>query len=549
MFIKKLVVACLVLFAFTASLNARADRDNFSWGNNTQYPPALGANAYSANPDGLRPGGVELAQNNFYEGLYLGANADLTTANSFTRISSVTIFPTGAIIRSAGNQVNAFVLPNVDVGYGLTFGRLFVAPQVEADFYSRTERQNYLANGQFVARQFVINMATRLRDAYGVGLKVGFLSSPSTALFAQLGGMWTDLRLQTNWAFTRVTNNSVSYVAGSKKAVSGVRFGLGVQRFVTRHLSVLLSYFATVYSEPVFTNFLDTVGVAGIGRATFNAKGKYWSNTLRLGLQYNFNNHAPAGLRRYTPVRYNGIFVGIGGGVVWGVYHLVYKIFTPGAQANIPLQANFVLQSPQNTTQQGFGAVFTAEAGYGHTLWNYVYLGGLFNVNFLSTKKRQDYFYSTNVSPGGVVQQVGITSVIRTRLKNQYGFAFRPGVWLSSTTLFFLQAGMVWNKVSVSVNDLYHETAFAVPAQKFALSVSKTLSGVQLGLGIVQSLGHNLFFTAKYLYTNTGSVNYRLRGTILNGPPLGGPFQYTNRGSVGVWSNAVDFGVQYLFAV
>lgn len=205
---------------------------------------------------------------NYFNGVYLGAHAGLGEAifQQEGSASSQTNFPLALHqhgVSKNGDATSVLGLGGIQIGYGSHFNNFYLGAELFADFNdaSAETKGKYGSNFQInipntpvisANRNYSVNIYSRLNNTYGFSLKPGYLLTPDTLLFAEVGVVQGNVKLGTTANIhENFSSESASITASesARKTLTGYRLGLGVEKYVTRNLTVLANYAFSDYGN------------------------------------------------------------------------------------------------------------------------------------------------------------------------------------------------------------------------------------------------------------------------------------------------------------
>lgn len=205
---------------------------------------------------------------NYFNGLYLGAHAGLGEAifQQEGSASNQTNFPFAVHqhgVSKNGDATSLLGLGGIQIGYGSHFNNFYLGAELFADFNdaSAETKGKYGSNFQFnppnspaisANRSYSVNISSRLNNTYGFSLKPGYLLTPDTLLFAEVGVVQGNVKLSTTANLQDTAGSESSSITANesdRKTLTGYRLGLGVEKYVTRNLTVLASYAFSDYGS------------------------------------------------------------------------------------------------------------------------------------------------------------------------------------------------------------------------------------------------------------------------------------------------------------
>jgi opacity protein-like surface antigen len=147
-----------------------------------------------------------------------------------------------------------------------------------------------------------------------------------------------------------------------------------------------------------------------------------------------------------------------------------------------------LLESVQPTTEGAESALAEVYAGYGYRC-NSLYFGGEF---FINDAPRSIKLIHQQAGPNNLNPEAATVAFADTDwLEGAYGIRLRPGYFVSCNTLLYVPVG-------IARNDWHRELNHS---DSNVETVTRHLTGGQIGFGIEQAIRSNLSLRLSYLYT------------------------------------------------
>ncbi len=410
----------------------------------------------------------------------------------------------------------------VVAGFGFDVENLYMAAQFEGNFRNTSANFTFdhtpLPSNLFFF-SYINNINAKLENEYGAIFKLGYITYPTTLIFGELGGAWTKLSFSSNTVSNvKLTGTGEKETLNSSinKTVSGFRAGVGFEKFLSKHISFMLSYLFTKYnsaSQTARKNF--TISPTANGYIQDSNKVTPWTNQLLIGLNVHFGqNIADDSFMPWTTKvadTFNGFFISAAGGIQQGVFKhntLSSSVLEPvlfGYESNL---------SEDNSNVQGLGSVF---AGYGHIIRNIFYLGAMFGGSFGEINKTN--FLSVFDANATIMRHS-----VDMKIGQNYAYLFKPGIFIGPGTLFYGLVGQAFSHLTVS--STLSDSTPGIATSTIAISRKKSVSGFRWGLGLEQRLCNHLSLIIRYMRTTYGGFSLNQSGTITV-PDISGPVPTT----------------------
>lgn len=181
-----------------------------------------------------------------FNGPYIGAQGGYDSYH-VNATGTVTGFSGKADLGASGGNFGLFA------GYGKTFGTLYLGAELEGSLNNATMKFSDNIGDNFGAKS---------KNTFGGDLRVGFLPSATTLLYASVGAV-------------RSKFDGTGQLTGSK-SLTGTRLGLGAETAISAKVTARLGWNYTDYQDYKY---------AGGG---ISAKLSPTENLFRLGLAYHF---------------------------------------------------------------------------------------------------------------------------------------------------------------------------------------------------------------------------------------------------------------------
>lgn len=522
-----------------------------------------------------------------FDGLYLGASggASFASAAENSTFNSLYNFPVPTTVHDSALMTSHAVHSNsgkgvIFTGLGKTYLNYYGGIEAFASF-SKHQLKRYSSStiSGFLETDFTSTIHGsadfKLRDIeYGFDLRPGILVSPTTLFYGRVGVAFNRLSATVNPVlseaflsptFSPPENLTFASSFSSKKNLTGLRLGLGFEKYITPHLVLRLDYIYTQYGTISFNNmgnqFQQSIN-RGPTFETITANGKVrgYNNTFLLGISYYFLDPAQKDLASASgpcSIPFCGFYSGIAGGLSWmtskehaaGVGSFVYV-----DQNNFTDRLPFVSKGGLKSTSLK-GNVY---AGYGIAN-NCFYLGSELFVNFSHHKMRSSGSYLFDSEFEGEDDgnaQTSLKTTVRF-LPVNFGIDLRPGLLLGDASLFYARVGVEYNRIKINSNvaslETYPTPAFPVqeePLISLPLNIHRNLPGLRLGCGLEQYITESIALRLDYIFTYYKSI-------MLSGSNSGS-FQSQNFASlialsqsaavkIKPYNNTVLLGLSYYF--
>lgn len=254
----------------------------------------------------------QLIYPNYFNGLYLGAHAGLGEAifQQEGSASSQTNFPLVAHqhgVSKNGDATSALGLGGIQIGYGSHYNNFYLGAELFASFNDASAEtkgkygsdfQINIPNAPAVSanKSYSVSISSRLNNTYGFSLKPGYLLMPDTLLFAEVGVLQSSVKLNASGNFQEsihMNDSQAASITASKsdnKTLTGYRLGLGIEKYVTRNLTVLASYAFSDYGNFSIDAKKEGLALGDIPtRVSATATTNLKTHAIQIGLNYRFS--------------------------------------------------------------------------------------------------------------------------------------------------------------------------------------------------------------------------------------------------------------------
>lgn len=241
-------------------------------------------------------GYVAPASANFFDSWFVGPQIGLARSSfNNANITSTTIngvAGTGTQTISGTSPFQYAAVAGLQGGYGKMLSPNFYLGFIAFATWGNQSATNALMNGgpNGGSTFQMTSVNYRLKNLYGCGIKPGWLLSPETLLYAELGVAASNLSVSET-AFDN-TNTLVGTSAANfqnfSKNMAGFEFGAGIEQAVTKKLAA-----------HAMMRFVNYGSISGTVRGPANANGDFIQTTVAArpftiswlaGIDYYFNN-------------------------------------------------------------------------------------------------------------------------------------------------------------------------------------------------------------------------------------------------------------------
>lgn len=252
---------------------------------------------------------------NYFNGFYVGAHGGIADAIFQQEGSSNLLLKTNPNenydfanlnVNKTGDVSSTLGFGGIQAGYGKHFDKFYFGGQFFASFgeasatstgqltITNSER---LFDGSLISEQSSnsINISSKVDSSYGFSLTPGYLVTPDTLIYAEVGIVQSRVSFDTTASFQESFNvdkiKPVPVVAtgSDSKTLTGYRLGVGVEKYLTRNLTLLGSYTFSDYGN--FTVNADRSGkiLGDPALVTSSAKTSLKTHAFLVGLNYRFS--------------------------------------------------------------------------------------------------------------------------------------------------------------------------------------------------------------------------------------------------------------------
>ncbi len=501
-----------------------------------------------------------------FEGFYVGGSiGGHLTEGSQTGLSTSTlnILSPNQILASSSNLREKLFDHDVTgilfAGYGIRCCQLYLAAEGFLQFSpTRFKARGYV--NEISSRIEQIDNATSICEGinthqWGIDFLPGWYLNCSTLLYGRLGlstARW-HLKAGTEFQFDNVFDSGeVSVMSSKKKDFISFRAGLGIEKRLTRRLSLRADYIYTDYGKISVNGSVSTLSPVNLSPIFVSNKTaiRCYDHALMLGLCYRFNCLRPACLEPPPcSLAFQGLYCGgsIGGGVLEDCQRGLLQ-----ADNDFWGETRFLNTPNQSYNNQFQGALFL---GYGE-VWRRLYLGGELSVS-TATNTSVEFaagptFINTPVGGASNTLNIFYDTSYDTLVEAStwpYSLDLRPGVLLTPRTLFYGRVGISAAKIKVDSHAVDSGFIIVAPTSQWILpehtSKDKWNPALRLGIGIEYQLCSRLHLRADYVHTNLGRVS--INDTSLGTDTQGHPITLSNTLRSRLRNNSVVIGLSYYF--
>ena len=225
-------------------------------------------------------GGPEVPVGGYFDGFYVGAGAGAAYVSFKHRASGVVPAAAPGTFED-GTTTKLLGIGSLYLGYGQEIGQFYLGLKFDVTFnktsmgFDTAEADPPLANAR------LITMTMNLSDSVALMLKGGYLLTPMTLFYLQMGGAY--LSSAGFNAVSKDTNaGAISLFNSKSRKLFGYRAGIGIEQGICDHLSVLLAYSYTYY--PWLSQTTANTGAVFVS----NIRVRPYINQVVLGLTYYF---------------------------------------------------------------------------------------------------------------------------------------------------------------------------------------------------------------------------------------------------------------------
>ena len=198
-------------------------------------------------------GGVEVARH-YFDGFYLGAHGGMTYGN--THIFYITDYSqtnTNERLRLNDTYADKAVgVGGLNLGYGWVVAHhYYLGLELFGTLGTLSNSVSYLEIPT-IASQSRAYVTAEFQGRYGITFKPGYLVTPETLLYLQVGMVWSQVRANAEIANFNLSGAPASGFRSSALAtrtLMGLRVGFGVDRALNRNWHMWLSYLYSNYGN------------------------------------------------------------------------------------------------------------------------------------------------------------------------------------------------------------------------------------------------------------------------------------------------------------
>jgi hypothetical protein len=241
-----------------------------------------------------------VASDNLFNGIYLGAQAGTTTVwSSHDSTSTMTVEKGGSLAPSVSVPVsddasNIGATGGLHLGYGHAFKRIYLGGEFNGQLESVNIDSHSIPSAQLADSFSTTQFTAKLHSTYGFNLKPGVLLTPSVLFYAKIGiqRSYIDASSTTNFqSIPGVTEQTYVGSVDGSSYITGLQGGLGIEKRTAHNFSIYVEDLLTGYNSSSIDN-VQPISGTGVhsgsnieNKATFTPR----SNILVLGASYYFN--------------------------------------------------------------------------------------------------------------------------------------------------------------------------------------------------------------------------------------------------------------------
>ncbi len=428
--------------------------------------------------------------------LAAGARSIEMANKSLAAFSVPTIPSLSAQLRYNAKIIHTAALIHFGLAYTLVNNKLYLAFEPFFEWANSKNDAN-IVNHTVVGSAFLTQSATTKFCEYtgGLDFKFGNFFRPTSLFYFLIGGERQQVTL-TSAASAANTGSAGIVSAQDKHTLWAGRFGLGIQKWLTKHWALHLNYIYSLYSDR--NKELQGSTTTGATAGTLSTQSKFHmsiSNVLAgvdyywRGLPAQFTHDESEFTNPWT-----GFIISVFGGVIENQF----------LQNNATLQGTGPSQqlTPTNTFDFGnYKAQGGISLGWEWQLKRFVFaLTGFFDY---AKRSDQSGIISTSPVPTAGFANLSINTCIALN-DAEGGIDALPSIILGNDTLLRGRVGVAYNKAKLNV---ISQTLTGGSPSIFRSSKDKTVYGWRVGLGLEERIDQTLAVSLDYVYTGYGKVS------------------------------------------
>jgi len=456
----------------------------------------------------------------FYLGGQLGYAEGYLQNQLFLNWSEGGAFLGVQLFRRDFQTVNITGVGGLQFGYGFQRGKFYLGTEIHAmylDLEMKSNRSGLTLSPNItgVTNQFSDSQIdSTFQGDFGFALRPGLIISPNALLVGRLGIVVSQLKLDSRTLLESPFGGNATVITEAERvrriAAPGFRLGLSMEALLSPHWSWNVEYLYTDYGRYHISNNALSPGLAQISSVN---ELKLKTRGLMVGFSYFFNGKndyvAPQNDNSYK--HFNGFYFGPRFGFLQSYFRI-----RPGIQAVVaafPLVAPGSFGSEMGQSDLA-GGLFV---GVGHNISRlYGALEFFGTIENSAVTSRFESFET--VAPQ-------ITTVItNASINNEYGFGFKPGVFLTHDVLLYGWVGFATAFIKMSS---FTESSAGIVSSSDRVTAGKNAIGMRVGVGMEAKIGSHLGFNISYYYTNYPSLSTSSTIAFVNTP--GGIFVNNDR--------------------
>ena len=227
-------------------------------------------------------GGPEAPVRGYFDGFYIGGSAGPQYVAFKRRVAAVRVdsgFPFGRF--SGGASIKLFWVGGPYLGYGGQMGQFYLGANLNETFEKAAIGADMVQVDDPFGSSRSVTLVTRLSSSLALNLKAGYLLTPMTMVYLQIGGVYLSSAGFSSVAKESFVTSTIADEVSEK--IFGYRVGIGIEQGVGHNLSVSLAYSYTGYSW-----LGRTTSILG-GDFVSDIHVRPYTSQVVLGLTYYFN--------------------------------------------------------------------------------------------------------------------------------------------------------------------------------------------------------------------------------------------------------------------
>jgi len=480
-----------------------------------------------------------LAKNCCFDGFYLGGGISGTILDGRQSGTALgTLSEEGATNFYSNDLMTNFFGINgageLFGGFGYSCRCLYLGIEVFGQYSPNAPIHDHYRRSQFhffpAERAFegigVNNSVSIGHWRYGIGLRPGFLLTPSTLLYGRVGFTASKIRYNTdteNVFSVADAATPIPFRESLRNHNCFLNFGLGLEKFFLKHFALRLEYLFTNYRSLSSHGTNEGPSIDAILTLDEEARAHLKTHELKLALSYYFSDCCPENFchrcSRFKKSQFSGFYLGasLGGSFINQLHKIDATLTAPGPEspevAFHPhhFNANLNRKTTRTTLWGGYSLecnrLFTALEAF------------IQYQPSTSTSSERSLFIDGFNAP---LFTVNTSAMASAKIQPfQYGLQIRPGYFLSPSALAYATVGVSFAKLKARY-DLQYDNPAADVTIPLVIANRKCGPAFRVGGGVEYDLCWCGFhIRADYVYTKYRSLKMNSNFSQFVNPTIG----------------------------